>query len=277
MRDWSQILDRFPGLREDPGRSGYWFAFCPYHKGGQETTRSLRLWLSPGGHLWLRCYACGDERKADILASVGLEMKDLFDDGPEKGHDEDKWKKSRVAAVYDYKDESGVTLYQQWRYEPKRFFPHRVEGGKPKPGLGDVRRVVYRIPELLQHKASSVVFVAEGERKADLLWSWGLPATCNVSGVGMGWLPEYSLWLVDHFPKAGFVVLPDNDPPGRRHAAAVLGSLLLHGAHGVACLQIPNLPEKGDVVDFADQGGTKEKLLEILAETPRWKRVTIQQ
>ena len=43
-----------------------------------------------------------------------------------------------------------------------------------------VRVVPYRLPELLAaNEQGKVIFVVEGEAEADLLHSWGLPATAT--------------------------------------------------------------------------------------------------
>lgn len=271
-KDWNQIVNLFRGATEVRFKPGFWNAFCPYHKGGDERQRSLRIWIAPSGHLWIRCYTCGDSRKNEILQCVGLKMRDLFDDDK----DDDWYKKTsvrpKVIAKYNYADETGMIVYQQWRYEPKGFFPHRIEDGVPKPGLLDIRRIVYRIPDLLANKTANFIFIVEGEGKADLLWSWGFPATACLGGCGMGWTPDYSHWLVKHFPRTGFFVLPDNDPPGFRHAGTVVGSLLLSGAHGVGFIELPDLPPKGDIKDYIQAGGTKEEFTKLIRNAARWKR-----
>ena len=59
------------------------------------------------------------------------------------------------------------------------------------------------------------------------------------------------------------VILPDNDDPGRQHAAMVAKSL--NGiAKQVRTLTLPDLPEKGDVADWIAAGGTRERLEELV-------------
>jgi putative DNA primase/helicase len=52
-----------------------------------------------------------------------------------------------IVKTYDYCDENGELLYQVCRFEPKDFRPRRPDG---KFTLEGVRRVLYRLPELLK-------------------------------------------------------------------------------------------------------------------------------
>jgi putative DNA primase/helicase len=66
------------------------------------------------------------------------------------------------------------------------------------------------------------------------------------------------------------VVLPDNDDAGRKHSEQVAESL--HDvAESVRILSLPGLDEKGDVSDFLNNGGAKDKLLKLAENTPLWK------
>ena len=56
------------------------------------------------------------------------------------------------------------------------------------------------------------ICIAEGEKKVDLIRSFGFPATCCAGGANK-WSPEHSAFLQD----ADVVLLPDNDPVGREH------------------------------------------------------------
>lgn len=156
------------------------------------------------------------------------------------------------AATFDYHDEAGNVLSQSLRYqwpdpsEPKGYgktFRQRRPDGKGgwAWGVEGVRRVLYRLPEVLK---AGEVFVAEGEAKADALTRLGFVGTCNVGGAGK-WLPAYN----DTLAGKRVVILPDNDPPGQDHAALVARNLYGKAA-SVKILALPNLPPKGDVIDF---------------------------
>ena len=77
----------------------------------------------------------------------------------------------------------------------------------------------------------------------------------------------YAEWP-DYFRGQHIVIPPDNDEPGRKHAATVAAALLQVAA-SVRILELPDLPAKGDVTDWRDAGGTVEQLRELTeAATP---------
>jgi hypothetical protein len=70
------------------------------------------------------------------------------------------------------------------------------------------------------------------------------------------------------------VILPDHDDVGRKHAEDVATSL--DGiAASVKVLALADLPEKGDVSDRLDAGGTREQLEALAAEAPVWARIDV--
>src|SRR5262245_11352351 len=98
----------------------------------------------------------------------------------------------RIVATYDYTDEASCLLYQVVRYQPKAFRQRRRDGkGGWSWNLGDKPRVLYRLPELLGAPKNQPVFVVEGEKDVDRLYSLGLVATCNAGGAGK-WRSEYN-------------------------------------------------------------------------------------
>jgi putative DNA primase/helicase len=65
------------------------------------------------------------------------------------------------------------------------------------------------------------------------------------------------------------VVLPDNDGPGRKHAEQVAAAT--HGtAASVRIVELPGLPEKGDVSDWLDAGGSADELIRLADATATW-------
>jgi len=171
----------------------------------------------------------------------------------------------KIVAEYIYHDPDGCPVMLVRRYQPKTFRQFRFEAGQWVPGLKDqdgrlvVDLVPYHLPELL---SAEVVFVVEGEKDADRLAELGLTATCNPMGAGK-WHEEYSRW----FEGKKVVVLADNDQAGRAHARAVARSLLPI-AHAVKVVELPGLPEKGDVSDWLQQGHTLDELKAAVKSTP---------
>jgi AAA domain len=170
---------------------------------------------------------------------------------------------NRVAAIeYNYTDERGELLYQAVRFMPKDFRARRPDGkGDWIWNVEGARRVLYRLTQLLAADRQATVFIVEGEKDADRLASLGCIATTNVFGAGK-WRDEYREPLRGRY----VAVLADNDEAGRIHAEQVASSL--HDiAASVKVIELPDLPDKGDVSDWLDAGGTVEQLQDIAGAT----------
>lgn len=177
-----------------------------------------------------------------------------------------------IVATFDYLDETGKLLFQVCRKATKGFVQRRPDGNggwvyslaeDKNRKLLTVRRVLYRLPELLAE--TGTVFVPEGEKHVDALRALGLRATTNPGGAGK-WRPEYSEFLRG----ADVVILPDNDEPGAKHAEKV--AIALQGIAARVCvLMLPGLGPKGDVINWLAAGGTKGQLLALVASAPLWE------
>lgn len=266
---YDAVLGRFRELR--PTRRGEWRAACPIHendkpRGGK---LSMALYVGRTGNLIIRCRAgC---RPEEILNAIGVRMRDCFPKADEKNQEAPKkWDppvRRRAVEWFHYTDETGSDLYRVVRTEPKGFWQEWRDGEKWRTGLPrDIRRVLFHLPQLLARPDFPVV-VVEGERKVLRLEALGLLATCNAGGTGAGWRDSYSESLTGR----RVVILPDNDPPGMRHADEVAGSLLRHGAAGMRIVLLPGLKEKGDVIDYLDSGGTAAELCRIIRGAAEWR------
>jgi len=174
--------------------------------------------------------------------------------------------KPRIVATYDYRDERGEVLYQVVRFDPKGFRQRRPKaGGGWEYSVKGTRLVPYRLPDLLAVPSSGAVFVVEGEKDADRAAGMGMVATTCAMGAGK-WRPEYN----QHFRGRSVVIIPDNDKPGREHAYQVAQAL--SGIAGtIKVVELPGVPEKGDLSDWLDQGGTKDKLAELVKAASEWR------
>jgi hypothetical protein len=83
--------------------------------------------------------------------------------------------------------------------------------------------------------------------------------------VAGNWRPEYNRYFKDK----DVVILPDNDAPGRKHALSVARHLQ-DTAKSIKILELPGLPEKGDVSNWLEAGGTAEELQSLAGEAPEW-------
>src|SRR5947208_2901686 len=114
------VLQKLKGVRRGP--NGF-IAKCPAHEDGKQ---SLSIGESEGKVL-LKCFAgCLPGR---IVEAVGLEWRDLFD-GAQKPRVESRSfskggvgyhapSKTKIAAIYPYKDENGNLVYENVRFDPK--------------------------------------------------------------------------------------------------------------------------------------------------------------
>ena len=171
--------------------------------------------------------------------------------------------KRHLVASYNYKDEAGVLLYQVQRFEPKQFVQRRPNGDAWEYKVKGTRKVPYRLPELLEAPVNKPVYIVEGEKDVDRLMELGLVATCNSGGAGK-WDKNFAEYLTERT----VICIPDNDPAGRDHAQKVAQSLRHDTSIKVRILELPNLPEKGDVSDWLEAGGTVDELVKLDTTDP---------
>ena len=183
---------------------------------------------------------------------------------------------SRQVAWYDYRDEAGTLLFQVVRFDPKDFRQRRPDAsanGGWTWKIEGVRRVLYRLPELLAAPVDATVYIVEGEKDVDQLRALGLHATCNMGGAADHkdktkpyrgkWRRDYSEYL----RRRHVVILPDNDATGSHHARDMAAKLTGIAA-SIRILELPDLQPKGDVSDWLAAGGTVEELERLARDTP---------
>ena len=176
-------------------------------------------WLRLRGHV-PQSEGFRQNGKAHSIAPMGSQQG-KGNDGPAHRFTKPNTPQKHVVAAYDYTDESGEVLSRKVRYDPKGF-------GQCKPGgsggwiwnVDDVRRVPYRLPELIEAVASErTIFIAEGEKAVEALVKLDVPATC--AGGALKWRDDYS----KHLAGATVIILPDNDEPGRKARDQIAKSL----------------------------------------------------
>ena len=250
-----------PGAK--PLKNNEWQALCPFH---EDSNPSLTFNIRSGLHHCFGCGSAGDifefygkqnglDSGSDfpkILEGIASEFG-ISDNGNSK-------LKATIEKYYSYTDETGNLLFQAVRFNPKDFRQRHRNGNGWGWNLEGVRRVIYNLPAVLK---ASEVLVVEGEKDCDNLTALGLVATCNPMGAGK-WRPEYS----ESLRGKDVVLVPDNDQPGREHMVKVAQNL--QGiSRSVKWLDLPGLPEKGDVSDFIstfnDPVDCQEKLAVLIA------------
>ena len=239
---------------------------CPFHA-DKNPSMSLNL----GKAVW-NCHSC--DQSGGML---DFERKMMGSD-PEKAWAEiyritgmEPPKVSRkLTATYDYTDVSGKVLYQKLRYDPKEFSQRQPDGkGGWWYNLHGVKKVLYRLPELITAK---FVYIVEGEKDADNL-RLALQAaavkdcavTTTFDGAGH-WRAEYAPYFTGRLA----AVLPDNDKPGRDHAQNVAASVKPYAAK-VKVVELPGLPDKGDVSDWLADGHDINELQALVKAAPIWE------
>jgi 5S rRNA maturation endonuclease (ribonuclease M5) len=261
MTPFELVLERLSRVK---GSGRQRTARCPAHH-----DRENSLSVNDSGDVLLCCHAgCQTE---EVVAALGLEMKDLFlprDEGVARNisrpssflHLED------ALEVYDYVDEEGRLQGKVGRFVPKAFRPFHRENGSWKLGKGDVRWLPYRLPSVIKRcRRAEWVIVVEGEKDVHTLERLGFVATTNAGGAE-AWKPEYG----NYFAGGSVAILPDHDKAGNGHRDAVARSV--HGKVKVTkVLELPGLPAKGkDVTDWVNAGGTAEELRALIEEAPEW-------
>lgn len=166
------------------------------------------------------------------------------------------------AARYNYTDANGKLIHQAVRLEhpekSKEFLQCDAAG---RWGVKHVNLVLYNLPNIT---AADWAVVVEGEKDADTLIGWDLPATTNVGGAKK-WNDTYTKTLTGKH----VILMPDNDEAGRHHLN-LIGKSLKGKAASIRVLTVSKRP-KGDVTDWVEfEGGTVEQLNKWIAAAPSW-------
>jgi 5S rRNA maturation endonuclease (ribonuclease M5) len=176
----------------------------------------------------------------------------------------------KLVKTYDYLDVQGKLLYQKLRYEPKDFSQRQPDG---KNGwwynLNGVKKVLYRLPEVITAK---LCVICEGEKDCDNLkealdaaGAKDCATTTSFDGAGH-WKAEYAPYFTGRL----VMVIPDNDAKGKAHAQTVAASVKPYAAK-VKVVELPGLPEKGDVSDWLAAGHTVKELMALVKAAPIWE------
>jgi 5S rRNA maturation endonuclease (ribonuclease M5) len=210
----------------------------------------------------------------DVLAAATppLTSADLFDSPKAAGKHQGR---GPCVGRWDYEESAGKVRFQERRYQhpgspKKEFQPFRPDG---KGGwIGDlhgVERIPFRLPELKASSPDELVFIFEGEGKADKARAHlGITATCSCGGTG-----GFAQWRLPAFQKAmkgrNVIILPDNDAPGAKYAEAVAAAIA-GVAKSVKIVRLPLKETGDDVVEWIEAGGTREQLDALVAAAPPW-------
>jgi len=243
-----------------------WKFFCPFHPDKKTPNFVVR----DDGRF--KCFCCGvsgdvyefhkkitgqsfQETLKTIAGKYATHL--LHGNGNGKGNGSASRK---IVQTYSYKDENGKLLYEAVRFEPKYFAQRQPDSnGGWKWNLKGVRRVLYRLPELIASEGP--VYIPGGEKDCETLAKYGLTATSNVCGEG-NWKADYNEFLKGRH----VIILEDNDEAGRKHSKVI--SQALHGpAKSIKIVRFLELEKGGDVSDFLE-GCSVDDLLKKVQDAP---------
>jgi len=254
-----EFFSRLQGLKQS-GQG--WLARCPAH---DDQHQSLSVNIGDDGRILIKCHAGCDT--SNVVSALGLSFRDLFPERSTAKAGTRKKPERRIVATYDYRDPEGKLLFQTVRFEPKSFAQRRPDGqGGWHWNLQGVTPVLYRLPEILAAPADAVIYVVEGEKDVETLVKMGFHATTSPMGAGK-FRSEYAKFLKDRT----VVIIPDDDPPGRKHAEQVAG-IIRDVAKKVSVLTLPAGKDVSDWVQLHQ--GTADKLKDLTnAHAKTWAPV----
>ncbi|MBK8271389.1 MAG: hypothetical protein IPK83_24945 [Planctomycetes bacterium] len=153
--------------------------------------------------------------------------------------------------------------FQKIRYEPKDFLQRWPDGrgGWLWKRPGNAPYFLYRSPNSRQPLPKAEPSSSAREKRTLIVWRLLAVATSNVEGASKPeqrakWKAEYTTQLTG---AARVILLPDNDEQGRAHMRHVAEQLRGKVAD-IRSLELPGPPDKGDVSDWLDAGGTVDEL-----------------
>jgi DNA polymerase-1 len=294
-RPIDHILGALKGVER---HDGYFKALCPGHP--DQNTPSLSVTEKEDGAVLVHCFVCKDQEKVlRGLEERGIRRSDLFyENGKRPDRNGRKKAKRRMCLtkVYDYKTpDARFIKHHTLRFmappegemhHPDCLGDHFNSSRKDKDflqarpddhgghvfGLDGVQTILYNLADVMQAalRGEMVVWV-EGEKDADNgMERLGLTTTTCPMGA-KHWKSYYAGYLTG----AHVVIVADNDGPGGEHAEMVATELLPFAAN-VKVLKLPGLPEKGDLSDWIDAGGTREEFDRLISEAPRFFLPTIE-
>ena len=207
-----------------------------------------------GDKLLVHCHHCN--------ANGGDIIKEFISMGA-KGEliEETKAPRKEVSRVmHDYRDTQGNLVFQKARCKYS-------DGSKEfryvwNDGTSD--KIIYRKPDnsinlynldlLAKADSNTILYIVEGEKCADAMIKNGLLATTGHCGAKKHMdLTEEDKSMLDKFPVK--VIIPDNDAKGEDYINAWGKAYILRMTEFWQ-----DCPNKGDVADYFEQGGTAEDL-----------------
>jgi hypothetical protein len=180
-------------------------------------------------------------------------------------------------AIYEYWDAHHRQLmFRKLRLPGKRFLLQRPLGDGWVNNLNGIgNKPLYGLSDLI---TADTVLIAEGEKDCDnvrnLNWerskygSLHLAFVTNFDGAGR-WSSDYTRF----FGGKDVVIFQDNDSVGRKHAQDIARNLS-PVASEVRIVDLPGLPDKGDISDFIQgmaDGDPVAAIMDAIRNAPCWE------
>lgn len=264
---YEEFLNLFPiSPREKAGKGVR--VLCPAHN---DHNPSLLIKPPTDGFIAdFKCFA-GCESQA-ILTSLKLTWADLRNENEKPGSS--NW---NVTDSFVYELEMGKEYYVIDRLEngdKKRFTAKHKVNDNYVFNLDGMTPILFKLPALRQAiKDGKTILLPEGECKVSRLRELGFEATTNPFGAGK-WNDSYSKELTG----ADVVIIPDYDKPGLEFVEQK-AKTLYGAAKRVRIVQLTDIKllqniigkDGVDVINWLDNGHTKEDLQSLIENAPDWK------
>jgi putative DNA primase/helicase len=275
-----QAIDKvLESLGDYSERGDEYRAKCPSHQG--ESDDSLAVREDDDGKVLLHCHTGCDFE--EIVDALGLDMSDLFSkNGQASGAGKPVGpppKEDRVAGTLSVEDlpgdsseymvfekEDGTAYYIQRHKGAVYRVVGFDEDGDPilAAGLGDIEPILFGLPILREAIATGKPVIHTEGCKDALTAQRQLGMAGVTSGSCTSWKSEF---VQDYEGAEEVWIVPDNDDEGRAYAQQIAQDLA-GVVPTIKIVDLPGLPEKGDLTDWMDAGHTKEELLELVATAP---------
>lgn len=171
-------------------------------------------------------------------------------------------------SLFSYTDATGQPVIYAQRIEHGGGGKHFCQWGPAPDGTGwqsnldhaPKPRPLYRLPAILSDPSATVI-VHEGEKAVEAACQAELPGlhTTSLAGAKSAHLSDFSA-----MSGRRVVICPDHDQDGERYGQCVRQLATEAGAASVSILHLPDLPLKGDVVEWLEAGGTAEAFSALL-------------
>jgi hypothetical protein len=240
-----------------PDGNGGFLVCCPAH---DDDRPSLHISKGDDGHVLVYCH--GGCETSEVLAAVGLQLRDLFAKRRDAGGDPPE----RVE--YPYGDADGdvrFVIVRTGHGKRKKFSCYHVdEHGERRRGIRGLKRLLYRLPEVLAAaELGESIYLCEGEKDADAMaGAYGVCATTNPHG-GTAWANDCDHYGYDACLKgAKVVVVEDADTAGRLRTGQIFASL-----RGIAAsLRVVRAARGKDAYDHVAAGLELHDFVAVIGE-----------